>query len=85
MNLSQYLSLVPGTSNRLDIGLLSKSEIETLGLVNVVEVKGPTELMPGGYFSGNVERVTEYEKAPPYPLVQKGYFSPFIFLHSFFS
>jgi len=65
-------SFVPGTSNRLDIGRLSKSGIEALGLVSVVEVKKPTEVMPGGYFSGNVERVTEYEKVPPYLLVQKG-------------
>ncbi len=65
-------SFVPGTSNRLDIGRLSKSEIEALGLVSVVEVKRPTEVMPGGYFSGNVERVTEYEKAPPTLLIQKG-------------
>jgi 7,8-dihydropterin-6-yl-methyl-4-(beta-D-ribofuranosyl)aminobenzene 5'-phosphate synthase len=65
-------SFVPGTSNRLDIGRLSKSEIEALGLVSVVEVKRPTEVMPGGYFSGNLERVTEYEKVPPYLLIQKG-------------
>jgi 7,8-dihydropterin-6-yl-methyl-4-(beta-D-ribofuranosyl)aminobenzene 5'-phosphate synthase len=65
-------SFVPGTSNRLDIGRLSKSEIEALGLVSVVEVKRPTEVMPGGYFSGNVARVTEYEKVPPYLLIQKG-------------
>ena len=63
---------MPGTSIRLDIGRLSKSEIEALGLVSVVEVKRPTEVMPGGYFSGNLERVTEYEKVPPYLLIQKG-------------
>lgn len=49
-------SFVPGTSNRLDIGRLSKSEREALGLVSIVEVKRPTEVMQGGYFSGNVER-----------------------------
>ena len=64
-------SFVPGTSNRLDIGRLSRSEIEALGLLSVVEVKRPTEVMPGGYFSGNVERRTEYEKVPPYLLIQK--------------
>ncbi len=65
-------SLVPGTNTRLDIGQLNKADVEALNMVKVVEVKKPTEVMPGGYFTGPVERVTEYEKFPPVLLVQKG-------------
>jgi 7,8-dihydropterin-6-yl-methyl-4-(beta-D-ribofuranosyl)aminobenzene 5'-phosphate synthase len=65
-------ALLPGTTDRLDIGRLNKAAIEASGLVRVVEVKGPTEVMPGGYFSGNVERVTEYEKVPPGLFVKQG-------------
>ena len=65
-------SLVPGTTEKLDIGQLSRADIEASGLVRIVEVKSPTEVMPGGYFSGNVERVTEYEKLPPVLLVKRG-------------
>jgi 7,8-dihydropterin-6-yl-methyl-4-(beta-D-ribofuranosyl)aminobenzene 5'-phosphate synthase len=65
-------SLVSGTTDRLDIGQLNRADIEALGLVRVVEVKSPTEVVPGGYFTGNIDRVTEYEKAPPVLLVKKG-------------
>ena len=67
----QRYSLVPGTGQRLDIGRLSKADIEATGLVRIVEVKTPTEVMPGGYFSGCVEQVTEYEKVPPVLLVEQ--------------
>jgi 7,8-dihydropterin-6-yl-methyl-4-(beta-D-ribofuranosyl)aminobenzene 5'-phosphate synthase len=65
-------SLVPGGTERLDIGQLNKAEIEALDLVRVVEVKSPTEVIPGAYFSGNIERVTTYEKVPPSLLVKRG-------------
>jgi 7,8-dihydropterin-6-yl-methyl-4-(beta-D-ribofuranosyl)aminobenzene 5'-phosphate synthase len=65
-------SLAPGTGDKLDIGRLNRAEIEASGLVQVVEVRRPTEVMPGGYFSGSVEQVTEYEKVPPMLLVRQG-------------
>ena len=65
-------SLAPGSTNRLDIGQLSRAEIEGFNLVQITEVKNPTEVMPGGYFTGNIERVTEYEKVNPGLLVKKG-------------
>ncbi len=68
----QRYSLVPGTGERLDIGRLSKADIETARLVEIVEVKNPTEVMPGGYFSGHVDQVTDYEKIPPVLLVKQG-------------
>lgn len=64
-------SLRPGANDRLDIGQLKKAYIEALG-IRVVEVKTPTEVTPGGYFSGNIDQVTEYEKVPPVLLVQRG-------------
>jgi hypothetical protein len=37
---------------------LKKEEIESLGL-KVIEVKNPTEIIPGAYFTGNIARVTD--------------------------
>jgi len=68
----QRYSLVPGTGERLDIGRLSRADIEAARLVEIVEVTNPTEVMPGGYFSGKVEQVTDYEKIPPGLLVKRG-------------
>ncbi len=65
-------SLVPGTTDRLDIGQLNKADIEASGLVRIVEVKDPTEVMPGGYFSGPVEQVTAYEQVSAALLVRQG-------------
>lgn len=65
-------SLIPGTTNRLDIGQLARAEVEGLGIVKIVEVKEPTEVIPGAYFTGNIDRVTAYEKAPPVLLVKRG-------------
>jgi 7,8-dihydropterin-6-yl-methyl-4-(beta-D-ribofuranosyl)aminobenzene 5'-phosphate synthase len=65
-------SLRPGTNDRLDIGQLNKADIEGLNLVQIVEVKKPTEVVPGGYFTGTIEKVTDYEKTPPVLLVKAG-------------
>jgi 7,8-dihydropterin-6-yl-methyl-4-(beta-D-ribofuranosyl)aminobenzene 5'-phosphate synthase len=64
-------SLRPGTEKAHFIGQLKREDIEALGL-KVVEVKAPTEVIPGGYLSGNIERNTPYEKVPPYLLIQRG-------------
>lgn len=64
-------SLRPGTTDAADIGQLGKEDIEALGL-KVVEVKNPLQIIPGAYFTGNIERVTTYEKVPPSLLIKRG-------------
>jgi 7,8-dihydropterin-6-yl-methyl-4-(beta-D-ribofuranosyl)aminobenzene 5'-phosphate synthase len=64
-------SLRPGTKEAMDIGQLNKGDIEALGL-KVVEVKQPVQIIPGVYFTGNIERVTSYEKVPPSLLIKRG-------------
>ena len=57
-------SLRPGTTEAADLGQLQRSDLEALGL-KVVEVKNPTQIIPGAFFTGNIERLTTYEKIPP--------------------
>jgi 7,8-dihydropterin-6-yl-methyl-4-(beta-D-ribofuranosyl)aminobenzene 5'-phosphate synthase len=64
-------SLPPGTNEAMDIGQLKKEDLEALGL-KVREVKTVTQIIPGGYFTGNIERFTAYEKVPPSLLVKRG-------------
>lgn len=64
-------ALRPGGTEAMDIGQLKKEDIEALGL-KVVEVKSPTQIIPGAYFTGNIERVTTYEKVPPSLLIKRG-------------
>jgi 7,8-dihydropterin-6-yl-methyl-4-(beta-D-ribofuranosyl)aminobenzene 5'-phosphate synthase len=64
-------SLRPGTNDAMDIGQLKKEDIEALGL-KVVEVKDPFQVIPGAYFTGNIPRVTAYEKINPSLLVKRG-------------
>ncbi len=64
-------SLRPGTDQAADLGQLKQEDIEALGL-KVVEVKQPTQIIPGAYFTGNIERVTQYEKVPPVLLIKRG-------------
>jgi len=40
--------------------------------VKIVEVRNPTPIVPGAYLTGNIERVTDYEKSPPAMQVQRG-------------
>ena len=63
--------LKPGRTEPDDLGQLRKEDIEALGL-KVVEVKKPFEIIPGAYFTGNIERVTTYEKVPPTLLINRG-------------
>ena len=64
-------SLRPGSTEPADLGQLKKEDIEALGL-KVVEVKNPSMIIPGAYFTGNIERVTAYEKVPPTLLIKRG-------------
>jgi 7,8-dihydropterin-6-yl-methyl-4-(beta-D-ribofuranosyl)aminobenzene 5'-phosphate synthase len=56
-------SLRPGVTEPTDLGQLKKEDIEAFGL-KVVEVQTPVEIVPGAYFTGNIARVTAYEKVP---------------------
>ena len=56
----------------MDIGQLKKSEIEQFGVVDIQELKEPREIIPGGYATGPVEMVTDYEKGNPNLLVKRG-------------
>ena len=64
-------SLRPGRTEPDDLGQLKREDIEALGL-KVVEVKNPLQIIPGAYFTGNIERVTTYEKVPPTLLIKRG-------------
>jgi 7,8-dihydropterin-6-yl-methyl-4-(beta-D-ribofuranosyl)aminobenzene 5'-phosphate synthase len=61
----------PGTTELADIGQLRKEDLEAFGL-KVVEVKNPLQIIPGANFTGNIERVTAYEKVPPNLLIKRG-------------
>ena len=64
-------SIRPGRTEPDDLGQLKKEDIEALGL-KVVEVRNPVQIIPGVYFTGNIERVTTYEKVPPTLLIKRG-------------
>lgn len=59
-------------SGLTSLGQLNREEIETLDLVKIVEVREPTPIVPGAYLTGNIERVTEYEKGSPILLIKRG-------------
>lgn len=64
-------SLRPGGTEAMDLGQLKKEDIEALGM-KVVAVKEPIQIIPGAYFTGNIERITAYEKVPPSLLIKRG-------------
>ncbi|MBI5640458.1 MAG: twin-arginine translocation signal domain-containing protein [Nitrospirae bacterium] len=68
---SRRYTLRPGATEPTDLGQLSREDIEALGL-KVVEVTTPTEIIPGAYVSGNIERVTSYEKVPKSQQIKRG-------------
>lgn len=51
---------------------MKREEIESLGFVKIVEINDPTPIIPGAYFVGKIEQVTDYEKIPPVFLAKKG-------------
>jgi 7,8-dihydropterin-6-yl-methyl-4-(beta-D-ribofuranosyl)aminobenzene 5'-phosphate synthase len=64
-------ALRPGAAEPTDLGQLQQADIEALGL-RIVEVKTPVEIVPGAYFTGNIERITAYEKVPKGMLIKRG-------------
>jgi 7,8-dihydropterin-6-yl-methyl-4-(beta-D-ribofuranosyl)aminobenzene 5'-phosphate synthase len=59
-------------SGMIDLEQLRKDEIESLGITKIVEIKDPTPIVPGAYLTGNIERVTEYEKGSPILWIKRG-------------
>src|SRR5688572_7784727 len=51
---------------------LKKEDVEGLGLVNIVEIKDPTPIVPGAYLTGRIEKMTDYEKVDPGRWVRRG-------------
>jgi 7,8-dihydropterin-6-yl-methyl-4-(beta-D-ribofuranosyl)aminobenzene 5'-phosphate synthase len=64
-------SLRLGRTEPDDVGQLVKEDIEAIGL-KVLEVKKPSQIIPGAYLTGYIERVTAYEKVPPTLLIKRG-------------
>jgi 7,8-dihydropterin-6-yl-methyl-4-(beta-D-ribofuranosyl)aminobenzene 5'-phosphate synthase len=54
------------------LSLLRRSDIEALGVVKLVEIKTPTQIVSGAYATGKIEMVTEYEKGQPSLLIKQG-------------
>lgn len=69
---ARRFSLRPNDEKPQDIGALDKTELEKLGIVEIVETKETREIVPGGYLTGPIPRVTEYEKNNPNLLIMKG-------------
>jgi hypothetical protein len=65
-----YDALRPGSNDPMDIGQLKKEDIEGLGF-EVIEVDKPGQMLPGAYLTGNIDRTTSYETAPPSLLVNR--------------
>ncbi len=63
-------SLQPGTDSPVDLGQLCKDDLEASG-VKVHEVSDPMEIIPGGYISGDIERITSYENPASGLLVKR--------------
>ena len=59
-------------SGLTSLGKLNREEIELLDLVKIVEVQDPTAIVPGAYLTGNIERVTDYEKGSPILFIKRG-------------
>lgn len=61
----------PGSRNTMDIGQLDRTDLEASG-VEIREITHPTEMIPGGYLTGNIERLTPYEVPSSSLLVHRG-------------
>jgi len=51
---------------------LKKHDVEQLGLVRIVEVTEPAQIIPGACLPGRIEQVTDYEKVAPTFLAKQG-------------
>jgi 7,8-dihydropterin-6-yl-methyl-4-(beta-D-ribofuranosyl)aminobenzene 5'-phosphate synthase len=64
-------ALRPGSEELTDLEQLEREAIEKQGIARIVEVREPVEVIPGCYMTGQIERVTEYEKGSPYLLIKR--------------
>lgn len=55
-----------------DIGKLDQRKLEQTERVKIAEIDRPTELVPGAYLSGPIERMTGYERVPAHLLIERG-------------
>ena len=69
---ARRFAIRPSDKEPQDIGTLDRDEVEKLGVVEIIEVREPREIIPGGYLTGRVPRVTEYEMGNPNLLVKRG-------------
>jgi 7,8-dihydropterin-6-yl-methyl-4-(beta-D-ribofuranosyl)aminobenzene 5'-phosphate synthase len=51
---------------------LKREDIEEIDLVKIIEVKVPTQIVPGAYLIGEINQVTDYEKIAPVFLTKRG-------------
>jgi 7,8-dihydropterin-6-yl-methyl-4-(beta-D-ribofuranosyl)aminobenzene 5'-phosphate synthase len=68
---ARRFSLRPGAAEPTDLGQLQRADLEALGL-KVIEVKAATQIIPGAYLTGSIERLTAYEKGSAATLIQRG-------------
>ena len=72
----RYVKLPPvyegPTAGLSDLGQLNRDDLEGTKMVETIEIKEPTPIVPGAYLTGNIERVTDYEKGSPILLIDRG-------------
>jgi 7,8-dihydropterin-6-yl-methyl-4-(beta-D-ribofuranosyl)aminobenzene 5'-phosphate synthase len=71
----RYLKLPPvykPNDGLKDLDQLNREDLEKLGMVSLKEISDPTPIVPGAYLTGNIERITEYEKGSPLLLIKRG-------------
>lgn len=51
---------------------LRRNDVEQLGLVRIVEVTEPAQIIPGACLPGRIDQVTDYEKVAPTFLAREG-------------
>jgi 7,8-dihydropterin-6-yl-methyl-4-(beta-D-ribofuranosyl)aminobenzene 5'-phosphate synthase len=66
----RFTMRVPGVLT--DIGRLDQRKLEGTEAVRIVEIDRPTEIVPGAYLSGPIERITDYEHVPAHLLIERG-------------
>jgi 7,8-dihydropterin-6-yl-methyl-4-(beta-D-ribofuranosyl)aminobenzene 5'-phosphate synthase len=61
----------PGSDELHDLGFLDRDGIEGLGVLRIVEISEPTEVIPGAYLTGRIDRVTTFEQVPATFLIER--------------
>jgi len=55
-----------------NLSTVSREQLESTGIVKIVEVKAATAIVPGAMLTGPVRQVTDYEKIPQSFLTKRG-------------